>query len=120
MNTAQHQPDPARVMIVVEVAKCSLDCANRTIQELDKHDTQQQDSNDKCNSENGGGYASLPDLLPIGKSALIMAGYPQQEAENILLSLFTGLAAEHGGKRLYLPKPENLKRSFERADCFGL
>jgi hypothetical protein len=94
MNTAQHQPDPARVMIVVEVAKCSLDCANRTIQELDKHDTQQQASNDKCNSENGGGYASLPDLLPIGKSALIMAGYPQQEAENILLSLFTGLAAE--------------------------
>lgn len=117
---AQAQPDPVRVMIVLDIARCSPERAERTIEELDKHDAQQQAANPPSSSEPGGGYASFTDMLPVGKSALVAAGYGSEEAGRILTQLFTGLAAEYGGKRLYLPKADKLQRSFERADCLGL
>jgi hypothetical protein len=104
-------------MIVADITRCSADLAERAIEELDKYDHEQIPPTATSTGESSGGYASLPDLLPVGKSALIAAGYGEQEAANILQTLFNGLAATHGGKRLYLPKLDNLQRSFTRADC---
>lgn len=104
-----YPPDPERVLIVVETAQCSPELAELTIQELDKHDTPQHTHNPTRCSDTSSGYAGLPDLLPVGKSALVTAGYGEQEAENILQALFNGLAAEHGGKRVYLPKAEKMQ-----------
>lgn len=42
MQPHTHPPNPIRVMIVVDIAKCSIDRAERTIAELDKHDRAQQ------------------------------------------------------------------------------
>ena len=109
MSIDTRQPDPIRVMIVVDVARCSVERAERTIEELDKHDQEQTTHTPTSTSENGGGYASLPDLLPVGKSALVAAGNGEPEAANILQALFNGLAAEHGGKRVYLPKADKMQ-----------
>jgi hypothetical protein len=118
MNREPHPPDPVRVMIVLDVAKCSVDRAERTIEELDKYDREQTPPTVTNNGESGGGYASFPDLLPVGKSALVAAGYGEQEAANILQALFTGLAAEHGGKRVYLPKADKMQARIQACMSF--
>ena len=103
-------PDPIRVMIVVDVARCSIERAEQTITELDKHDQEQQTANPTNAGEtSGSGYSSLHDLLPVGKSALVAAGYGGHEAATILEFLFTGLAVEYGGKRVYLPKADKMQ-----------
>lgn len=104
-----HPPDPVRVMIVLDIAKCSIDRAERTIEELDKHDRQQTPPPVTSTGKSTRSYTSLPDLLPVGKSALIAAGYPEAEAANILQALFNGLATEYGGKRVYLPKADKMQ-----------
>lgn len=113
MNTVQNPPDPIRVMIVVDVARCSVERAERTIQELDKYDQEQTTHTQTSSSEPGSGYASLPDILPVGKSALVAAGYDPEEAGRILTQLFTGLAEEHGGKRVYLPKADKIHQRIQ-------
>lgn len=95
-------------MIVVDIARCSVERAERTIQELDKHALEQTPPTATSASESSG-YARLPDLLPVGKSALVAAGYGELEAGNILQALFIGLAAEYGGKRVYLPKADKMQ-----------
>lgn len=118
MNTEPYQPDPVRVMIVVDIARCSIDRAERTIEELDKHDAQQQattPTETPTSSETGGGYTSFTDMLPVGKAALVAAGYGAEEAGRILTQLFTGLAAEYGGKRLYLPKADKIMQRIQKS-----
>lgn len=100
--------DPIRVNIVVDTAQCSLELAERTIEKLDNHD-QQTLLPAPTTTATSSGYARLPDLLPLGKSALITAGYADEEAANILQVLFNGLATEYGGKRVYLPKADKMQ-----------
>ncbi|EIJ33370.1 hypothetical protein [Thiothrix nivea] len=111
MTIEQRPPDPARVAIVQRITHCTEQKAAKVIRKLDEHDTQQPPNT--SNGENSGGYASLPDLLPVGKAALVSAGYDPEEAGYILSKLFAGLAAEHGGKRLYLPKADKITQRIQ-------
>ncbi|UOG91798.1 MAG: hypothetical protein L3K52_16660 [Candidatus Thiothrix sulfatifontis] len=117
MNTCE--PDPERVLIVVETAHCSPERAELTIQALDKHDLAQQAHRTTPTTTDSSGYASFDELLSPGAAALVAAGYGGNEAAFILQTLFNGLAVEHGGKRLYLPKPERLLRKFETVQFFN-
>jgi Mor family transcriptional regulator len=104
--------DPIRVNIVVDTARCSPELAERTIERLDDHD-QKTPLNTPTTPATSSGYASLPDLLPVGKSALMAAGYHEEEAGNILQALFNGLAMEYGGKRVYLPKADKMQAKIQ-------
>lgn len=110
MNTKKYPPNPARVAIVQDVTQCSEPVARQAVISLDEYDTGIPPNAPETRSsvENGGRYASFPDVLPIGKAALVAAGYGSEEAGRILTQLFIGLAAEHGGKRLYLPKADKI------------
>lgn len=112
MTIEQRPPDPARVAIMQRITHCTEQKAEKVIRKLDEHDTQQQLPN-TSNGENSGGYASLHDLLPVGKTALVSAGYDPEEAGYILSKLFAGLAAKHGGKRLYLPKADKIHKRIQ-------
>lgn len=105
-------PDPARVDIVQRITHCTEQKAAKVIRKLDEHDTKQP-TESPTNTSDSNGYASLPDLLPVGKSALVTAGYDPEEAGYILGKLFTGLAAEHGGKRFYLPKADKIHQRIQ-------
>ncbi|UOG93185.1 MAG: hypothetical protein L3K52_05485 [Candidatus Thiothrix sulfatifontis] len=121
MQPHTHSPDPIRVMIVLDVARCSVDRAERTIEELDKHDlaTQAQAAKRPVNTHSSGnGSATLPAMLSLGRYSLELAGYDRQEAAKILQTLFTGLAAEYGGKSLYLPKAPMMQRKLKHVRDF--
>lgn len=106
-------PDHERVAIVKRVTGCTAKKAENTICELDEHDHTRQAINTTSNGDSGGNYASLPDVLPVGKLALVAAGYSHDEASYILTKLFSGLAEEHGGKRFYLPKVDKIKQRIQ-------
>jgi Mor family transcriptional regulator len=111
MNTDKHAPDPARVAIVQDITQCSEQAAAQAVSSLDEFDAAQLSPEIRTGTnEQGNGYASLPDILPVGKSALVAAGYDPEEAGQILTRLFVGLSEEHGGKRLYLPKADKIQK----------
>lgn len=107
-NAGQEQPpDPVRVMIVVDIARCAVGRAEETIRVLDRHDQEQQAKQRKAGAGNQGGrYANLYDTLKGCTAALVGSGYSQKAAENILQTVFSSLALSHGGKRLYIGKQQ--------------
>lgn len=113
MKTIQTPPDPIRVMIVVDVARCSVESAERTIEALDKYDSDQRSTTPNINNKTGGASAMLPSMLRLGRSSLELAGCDRTEATKILQALFTGFAAEYGGKSLYLPKLTAMKKKLK-------
>ncbi len=113
-------PDPIRVMIVLDVARCSVDRAEQTIEELDKHDlsTNQEPAKAPVKPRGSNGSATLPAMLSLGRYSLELAGYDRQEAVRILKTLFTGIAAEYGGKPLYLPTLKKMERKLQNVRDF--
>lgn len=117
MNTDPYTPDPVRVAIVQQQTTCTNHQAEQAIFHLDKYDNKTVTPETRSNSDNSG-YASLPEVLPLGISALLAAGYGETESTFILQTIFNGLAAQHGGKRMYLPKPERISSRFENIQIF--
>jgi hypothetical protein len=58
---------------------------------------------------------SLNDLISMGQFSLVMTGYDNTEAANIIRAVFTGMALEYGGQGFYLPKDKKMQAKLDAA-----
>lgn len=117
MNTDNYTPDPVRIAIVHQQAECTYQQAVQSITHLDEYDGKFTARKARRNGESVR-YANLNEILPIGISSLIAAGYDEAESTFILQTVFNGFSVQHGGKRMYLPKQDMVLRRFESIQTF--